>query len=367
MTEPILNIKNATDSIKGDSDNYIEHNFIDVVYDLVKAKIRSTQAPDKNLVKNLVPINGVYSGYFLNRVEFTDPRDKNKIYTDEWERTVYDNEEDRLRVIRSMNEKIKDYNDWLTEQKEAKGIEAMLHYREESYFKEWLLNIYLVHPTLTKLEQNEPVPHRTINNQFFYQIATNMNSDDYIIRFNKTIYDWILSLLPQSFNDPKQKFLSNDHILYYPKLEFENWFMRNGLAINECKNMFDKYVRPKGLTDEEINNNQLRLLTKQTKTDQRIKREQRKVIYNLKNPAEKRLRDMIQNDTLSSWVDTHCRKKNGSINKSALGRELGMDRETAVKLLIELDQAYLLRPLHPKETGGKYKMVKVDKTKQLKG
>ena len=75
---------------------------------------------------------------------------------------------------------------------------------------------------------------------------------------------------------------------------------------------------------------------------------------------------MTQNDTIANWVDTHCRFKNGTINKTALGRELNVDRKTATKLLIDLGQAYLLNPLHPKETGGKYKMVKVKERKSLK-
>tara|TARA_B100001093_G_C26598012_1_gene914634 strand:+ start:473 stop:694 length:222 start_codon:yes stop_codon:yes gene_type:complete len=50
----------------------------------------------------------------------------------------------------------------------------------------------------------------------------------------------------------------------------------------------------------------------------------------------------------------------------ALGRELGRNRKTARDLLIKLNVAYLLRDLHPKQTGGKYKMIPVEKTKRLK-
>jgi hypothetical protein len=51
---------------------------------------------------------------------------------------------------------------------------------------------------------------------------------------------------------------------------------------------------------------------------------------------------------------------------TALGKELNVNRKTATKLLIDLGQAYLLQPLYPKETGGKYKMVKVEERKSLK-
>ena len=249
MAEPILNINNATASLGGESSKYLEHDFINTIYDLVEAKKLSRQAPDKSLIKNLAPINGVYSGYMTNRVEFIDPRD-NKVYADEWVRQNFDDEKDRLRAIRSINEKIKNYNDWLEKEKVEKGIEKMLSFYEESYYGEWLLNIYLTYPTLNKTK--EIIPHRTIDNKFFYQHATNMDSDNFLIRFNKTIYDWIIDMLPKSFNDKDSRFLSEKHLLYQPKLEFENWFMRNGLAINEYKSMFDKY--DKKLTDKDQRN-----------------------------------------------------------------------------------------------------------------
>ena len=62
-------------------------------------------------------------------------------------------------------------------------------------------------------------------------------------------------MLPKSFNDKKLMFLSGQHILYKPKLEFENWFMTNGFNINECKSLFDDYVKPEGITDEDIKKN----------------------------------------------------------------------------------------------------------------
>ena len=42
-------------------------------------------------------------------------------------------------------------------------------------------------------------------------------------------------------------------MLFEPKLEFENWFMKNGLAINECKNMFDDWDDKPAMALSEIN------------------------------------------------------------------------------------------------------------------
>ena len=363
MNEPQLNIKSASISYGKESAKYLEKDFVNVLYDLVKAREGSRQAPDKNKIENLTPINGVYSGYWINKVAWQDPRD-NKEYTDEWERTDCDNEEDRLRAICNINSKIQDYNDWLKKEKEEKGIEATLQWIEIFPISEWALNFYLTSPSLK--QSDEIVPHRTIDNEFLYKSACNMDSANFIIRFNKTAYDWMIGMLPQSFNDKKSKFLSDQHLLYKPKLEFENWFMKNGLNINECKSLFDEYIRPQSISDEDIKNNLIVQMKKKIQEDQNLKREYRENIYRLKNPAKTRLEYMIQNDTIANWIDTHCRFKNGTINKTALGKELNVDRKTATKLLIDLGQAYLLNPLYPKETGGRYKMVKVKERKSLK-
>ena len=48
-------------------------------------------------------------------------------------------------------------------------------------------------------------------------------------------------MLPKSFNDNGIKFLPDKHILFEPKLEFENWFMKNGLLINDYPSLFDDF------------------------------------------------------------------------------------------------------------------------------
>ena len=84
------------------------HRFGLVGLNLVKAKNLSSQAPEKNLIENFLPINGAYSGYFSTKMEWEDPRD-NKIYTDEWKRTNRDDEKDRLRDL-SHNINLYTYN-----------------------------------------------------------------------------------------------------------------------------------------------------------------------------------------------------------------------------------------------------------------
>ena len=215
---------------------------------MVGAKKYSNSVPNKNAIRNLRPINGVHSGYIFTKISWTDPRDE-KEFTVEWNR---EDEADRLLKIREINLKIQSYLDFVQIEKKSKGIEEGLKWFPYSLYQEWLLGIYLTYPSLKEPNVSVP-PFRNINNQFFYEIATYMPREDFLIRFNKTIYDWIISMLPQSFNDEDSKFLSDKHILYEPKLEFENWFMKNGLSVSECKNMLDHWDGRTSVTINDVN------------------------------------------------------------------------------------------------------------------
>lgn len=380
MAESILNIKSAKQSIGSNSLKYAEIELLDVIYDLVDAKKYNSNVPNKNAIRNLRPINGVHSGYIFTKISWTDPRDE-KEFTVEWDR---EDESDRLLKIREINLKIQNYLDFVQMEKKSKGIEEGFKRFSYSLYQEWLLGIYLTYPSLK--ESNGSIPaFRNINNQFFYEIATYMPREDFLIRFNKTIYDWIISMLPQSFNKENSKFLSDKHILYEPKLEFENWFMKNGLFVNECKNMLDhwdertsvtindvnKALKKEGkftfddepaltLSIEDILRNENRLLEKKTselKSENSI----------LKIPYKTRYRDWrkeivvshmtwdgigrdkpVEISKLQEVVDTQCRMKNGRLNKSALGKILGCNRDTAYNLLLkDKEYSFLLRGLDP--------------------
>ena len=56
-------------------------------------------------------------------------------------------------------------------------------------------------------------------------------------------FGWIFDMLPQIFSDINTKFLLDKHILFEPKLEFENWFMKNGILINDAPSLFDVFQK----------------------------------------------------------------------------------------------------------------------------
>ena len=119
MSEPILNIKSARQSIGKKSLSYAEIELLDVIYDLVGAKKYSSTVPDKNAIRNLRPINGVHSGYIFTKISWIDPRDE-KEFLVEWDR---EDEADRLLKIREINLKIQNYLDYVQMEKKSKGIE----------------------------------------------------------------------------------------------------------------------------------------------------------------------------------------------------------------------------------------------------
>ena len=314
---------------------YKEENFIDVIYALVDAHKKNSRFPDKNKVKILTPIKQAYSGYFINKVQFQDPRD-GKMYQDEWKRTHIDDEKDRLKVIREINKKIQNYNHFTKKHQEELGIDRIKEqkYYPKSEYPEWLLTVYLSHPTLKSM--NEVMPHRKINNCWFYQRATKIPRNEFILRFNKTIYDWILDMLPQSFNDSNTKFLSDKHILFEPKLEFENWFMKNGILINDAPSLFDVFQKEneEGISELEILKNTDIAKTKKVKElTQKLKL--------AKEPYKAKVQGMLEEGTLETWIDENCRKKNKKLNLAEMGRLLGCHADTAKKVLKQTGLAYL--------------------------
>ena len=119
MSEPILNIKSAKQSVGNNSIAYAEIELLDVIYDLVDAKKYNSNVLNKNAIKNLRPINGVHSGYIFTRISWTDPRDE-KEFIVEWDR---EDEADRLLKIREINLEIQSYLDFVQMEKKSKEIE----------------------------------------------------------------------------------------------------------------------------------------------------------------------------------------------------------------------------------------------------
>ena len=316
-------------------DIYTKENFIDAIYSLVNAFNGAREVPNKNKIRELIPLSDCYSGYIINKIEFKDPRN-GVTYKDKWKRTNIDDEVDRLKKIRGMNKKIQEYNKFAKEHEDGLGKEKIEYqkYFQQFEYPEWSLMLYLSTPTLRKVD--EIIPTRMINNKWLYQKATKIPKNEFIRRCNKTLYDWIIDMLPQSFNDSDNKFLSDKHILFEPKLEFENWFMTSGLIINDSLSLFDDFEEEKkeGLSELEILRNTDIVKTKKIK-------ELRHQLRLMKEPFRDKVRKMINEGILDDFIDKNCRKKNGKINWAELGRQLECHADTAKKMMLETGMNYL--------------------------
>ena len=60
-----------------------------------------------------------------------------------------------------------------------------------------------------------------------------------------------------------------------------------------------------------------------------------------KEPHRAKVDTMIEEKTLADFIDKNCRKKNGKMNWAELGRQLGCHADTARKIMLETDKAYL--------------------------
>ena len=327
---------------------YDKIGLIDLVYKMCEANRLSSDYVDNEKLKEILPINYAWSGYFSNKVEFTDRRTK-KTYTDEW---IRNDEADRLKVLTEINKRIQDFNSFYKEQQQILGIEKNYQkwgYGEEIEYPIYAFNVYFNNPTTWKRKQGEKLVHQvTLNNQYCYLIGLNLNNKNFCSAFNKMIYTWIINMLPKSFNEGRNKFISNEHLLYRPKLEFENWFQSKGVMVDLAPTLLDPNTLPtisdtnRGIvhSDKSIMENETSVLVKKLK--EAI--EQNKKLKNRR--WEIAFEQDLEKGALDKVVDSF-RFKNGKINKSKLSKHYGCTDKTILGMLVKY-APYLLRGIDAK-------------------
>lgn len=325
-------------------DAYEQIGLIEMVYKMCEANKINSDYIDNDKLKELLPINFAWGGYITNKVEFTDRRD-NKTYTDEW---IRGDEKDRLRVLTRINKKIQDFNQFYNEQQNELGIEANYQkwgYGEEYEFPLYSFNVYFNQPTTWKYKQGEKLVHQvTLDNQYSYIKGLNLDNKNFCIAFNKMIYTWIINMLPKSFNDGRSKFISDEHILYKPKLEFENWFQVKGVMIDFAPTLLDANTlpnlseteKPVVHTSASVLENQLRVTTQALLKERELKKKYKNKRY------EVAFQEDLESGRLEKVVDSIRFKKNGNINKKKLSEHYGCTDKTILNLLV-LYAPHLLR------------------------
>lgn len=316
---------------------YDRIGLIEMVYKMCDANRLSSDYIDNEKLKEILPINYAWGGYYSNKVEFTDRR-TDKTYADEW---VRNDEADRLRALTEMNKRIQDFNMFYREQQQILGIEANYQkwgYGEEIEYPLYAFNVYFNNPITWKHKQGQNLVHQvTLNNQYCYLIGLNLDNKNFCSAFNKMIYTWIINMLPKSFNEGRSKFISDEYLLYRPKLEFENWFQAKGVMIDSAPTLLDKNTLPKEAikstpvvhSDKSIMENETSVLVEKLK-------EARELNKKLKNRRyEIAFQEDLESGQLEKVVDSIRFKKNGNINKKALSEHYGTTDKTILNLLIQ--------------------------------
>ena len=188
-------------------------------------KYNTLAKPD---LSKLLPVKYTMGiGQYYSSIIFTNPMTKEPF--DE----PYTNEVSRVNAVMNINAKIKDYNDEVERlnkklDKEI-GIEQRIveqRYQPIKYQDPWHYNVWcekaqhIDHWDDVYKNQVTHIDVRRFSNEELYKALQSIpNDEERVIRLNRLIYDYLLAVT-------EGKNLIKSSSLYYPLLEFEDYFMR---------------------------------------------------------------------------------------------------------------------------------------------
>ena len=188
-------------------------------------KYNTLAKPD---LSTLLPVQYTMAiGQYYSSASFTNPMTKESF--DE----PYTNEVSRVNAVMNINAKIKDYNDEveLLNKKLDKeiGLEQRIveqRYQPIKYQDPWYYNVWceraqhLDHWDNNYKNQTAHIDVRRFSNEELYKALQSIpNDEERVIRLNRLIYDYLQALT-------EGKTILESSSLYYPLLEFEDYFMR---------------------------------------------------------------------------------------------------------------------------------------------
>ena len=285
---------------------------------------------NRSLIKFLLPIDSAFGYYTGNKAEFYDPQEDQIFYRN----FKVEDEESRLNSINYINGRIDYYNRHCDEQIK-KGVLSRNEFSKIPHVYHWAVKLRLVNPIVQSTSdfmlRNNIALIRIVDDEYIYKCARHLSTDVFIPRFNKMIYDYLISLT-------KGKTLVVQNTFYNPILEFEDWFMSSGLDIDKTPSLL------KGLKGVKKSISPV-ILDVDTKTTSINLKPTVKANPDYKkwyqSPIEAKIVNLIENDSLDSFVDD-CRFKNvNKINIKKLSEKLNCSDKTAKKML-QLHAPYIL-------------------------
>ena len=203
----------------------------------------------KGKVEKLLPIRGISKefelGKNIQKFKFKPPKEYKK---EGYEVEVHlGDDEKRVEEFTKLNNDIREYNKWLIEKNkklskqlikkapankdgvttgDVKDLGIHSSYSIFPEYDMWQIPVIIEDPQDENREFDPYDKYLTIYNQQLHNFARELPEDDFVKRFNKTIFD---CLLKERQEAKKLDIWDSEHTWWHPVREFSMWFSINNL------------------------------------------------------------------------------------------------------------------------------------------
>ena len=290
-----------------------------IIKSLVGHKDGALSRSPRGLIKQLLPIDAAFGYYLSNKVEFYDPIQDEVFYRN----IKYDNEKLRLESIEYINGRI-DYYNRLCDDEYAKSG-AIYDFIDPIF--SWGVKVKLSQSMLADTNRNSNSNTKetilVINNEYIYKCALKLDSEQFVERFNKMIYVYLIKI-------SGGKKLLVDNTLYNPIIEYEDWFMSAGIDVHEIKSLAEG-LRGMKSSDKPVNYTRISN-TKKINASYSIRANPNHQKW-YTSKVESKIISLIENGMIDGFVSDCMFKNVNKINIKKLSHKLNCSDKTAKKFM----------------------------------
>ena len=290
-----------------------------IIKSLVGHKDDALSRSPRGLIKQLLPIDAAFGYYLSNKVEFYDPIQDEVFYRN----IKYDNEKLRLESIEYINGRI-DYYNRLCDDEYAKSG-AIYDFIDPIF--SWGVKVKLSQSMLTDTNRSSNSNTKetiiVINNEYIYKCALKLDSEQFVERFNKMIYVYLMKI-------SGGKKLLVDNTLYNPIIEYEDWFMSAGIDVHEIKSLAEG-LRGMKSSDKPVNYTRISN-TKKINASYSIRANPNHQKW-YTSKVESKIISLIENGMIDGFVSDCMFKNVNKINIKKLSHKLNCSDKTAKKFM----------------------------------
>ena len=290
-----------------------------IIKSLVGHKDGALSRSPRGLIKQLLPIDAAFGYYLSNKVEFYDPIQDEVFYRN----IKYDNEKLRLESIEYINGRI-DYYNRLCDDEYAKSG-AIYDFIDPIF--SWGVKVKLSQSMLTDTNRSSNSNTKetiiVINNEYIYKCALKLDSEQFVERFNKMIYVYLMKI-------SGGKKLLVDNTLYNPIIEYEDWFMSAGIDVHEIKSLAEG-LRGMKSSEKPVNYTKISN-TKKINASYSIRANPNHQKW-YTSKVESKIISLIENGMIDGFVSDCMFKNVNKINIKKLSHKLNCSDKTAKKFM----------------------------------